>query len=114
MNIKIVREKISRAEAKKIGKEFYGEMVKGVADIEREIVALGGKWHMDANTVLTADGSNQSAVWGFNLYPDKDGEDRVEYVALINIRPALGNRDMYIEDGAIREKIFSIVNKLIP
>ena len=114
MNIKIVTEKISRAEAKEIGKEFYKEMVKGVADIEQGIIALGGKWHIDANTVLVEAGSRQSAVWGFNLYPNEEGEQRVEYVALINIRPGLGNRDMYIEDAGIREKIYSIVNTLVP
>jgi hypothetical protein len=114
MNIRIITKPITRAEAKEIAKEFYVDMVKGAVDIEREIIALGGQWHMDANSVLTGDGSSQSAVWGFNLYPDKEGDDRVEYVALINIRPALGNRDMFIEDAGIRRKILSIIKTLIP
>lgn len=94
--------------------EVYGTMVKGVADIERGVIALGGKWHMDANTKLTENGSKQNMVWGFNLYPETNGEERVEYVALINIRPALGNRDMYIEDAMIREKMRVIIDRLIP
>lgn len=114
MRIKIITEPITRAEAKEIAKEIYGDMVKGVADIERGIIALGGKWHMDANTELLEFGSKQNVVWGFNLYTDKEGEDRIEYVALINIRPTLGNRDMYIADSAVREKMRSIIERLIP
>lgn len=114
MRIEIITEPVTRAEVKEIAKEIYGTMVKGVADIERGIIALGGKWHMDANTKLMEFGSKQNSVWGFNLYTDKKGEERIEYVALINIRPALGHRDMYIEDRAIREKIRSIVNRLVP
>ena len=52
MNIKIVTEPITRAEAKEIAKEFYVEMVKGVVDVEKGIIALGGEYHMDANTIL--------------------------------------------------------------
>jgi len=114
MIIRIVEKPITREEAKEIAKEFYGDMVKGVADIEREIIALGGKWHMDANTKVIEAGSSQTNVWGFNLYPDKEGEDRIEYIALINIRPAAGNRNMYIEDADIRENICEIINKLVP
>lgn len=49
MNIKIISQPITRAEALKIGQEFYVEMTKGVVDIQREIIALGGEYHMDAN-----------------------------------------------------------------
>ncbi len=114
MKIEIITEPITRAAAREIAKEIYGAMVKGVADIERGVIALGGKWHMDANAKLTEAGSRQDVVWGFNLYPERDGEERIEYVSLINIRPALGNRDMYIGDAVIREKICRIVNKLVP
>lgn len=114
MRIEIITEPITRAEAKKIAKEIYGHLVKGVADIERGIIALGGKWHMDANTKLIEFGSKQNSVWGFNLYPEKDGAERIEYLSLINIRPGLGNRDVYIEDEVIREKIRAIIGQLVP
>lgn len=114
MRIEIVNEPITRAEAKEIAKEIYGHLVKGAADIDREVIALGGKWHMDANTKLIEFGSEQNSIWGFNLYPEKDGEERIEYLALINIRPGLGNRDMYIEDQVIREKIRAIIGRLVP
>ena len=114
MNIKIISDTITEKELREIAKEFYATMVKGAVDIERGILALGGEYHIDASNVLTEGGSKQQNVWGFNLYPNEEGEQRVEYVALINIRPGLGNRDMYIEDAGIREKIYSIVNTLVP
>jgi hypothetical protein len=114
MRIEIITEPITRAEAVEIAKEIYGSMVKGVADIERGVIALGGKWHMDANMTLMESGSKQDSVWGFNLYVEKNGDGRVEYVALINIRPAQGNHDMYIEDSKVRERIRSIIDRLIP
>ena len=114
MNIRVITKPITRAEALEIAQEFYVTMVKGVADIENRIIALGGKWHMDANHKMMETGSSQSAVWGFNLYPKKEGEARIEYISLINIRPALGNRDMYIEDSAIRTVIKEIVDTLVP
>jgi len=113
MDIRIIKEPISRATAKEIAAEFYGDMVKGAADIERRIIALGGEYHIDANNVLIGEGSKQEDIWGFNLYLDKAPEEWLEYTALINIRPASGNSEMYISDSAVREKLEAIVNKLI-
>jgi hypothetical protein len=114
MNIKIIREqKITRQELEEMSKEFYVEMVKGVADIERGIIALGGEWHMDANNVLIEDGSKQPNLWGFNVYLKKSKEERLEYNSLINIRPNQGNNDMEIESVETRNTIFAIVNNLV-
>lgn len=113
MNIKIIKEKISKAELADIAKEFYVEMVKGVADIEKGIIALGGEWHIDANQVLMEDGSSQENLWGFNIYIDKSKEDRLEYNSLINIRPNQGNKSMEIENEDIKNSIFKIVNNLV-
>ena len=60
----IITENISQSELKELAKEFYVEMVKGVADIERGIIALGGEWHADANQVLIEDDSKQNNLWG--------------------------------------------------
>lgn len=109
MDIRIIKEKISKKELEELAKEFYVEMVKGVVDIERDIIALGGEWHIDANQVLIQDGSKQENLWGFNIYLDK----RIEYVSLINIRPAQNNRTLEVEDPKIREKMFVIINKLV-
>ncbi len=113
MDIRIIREPISHETAKEIAKEFYIDMVKGVVDIEREIMALGGEWHMDANTKLVEDGSRQSDVWGFNFHFNKPPEDKIEYISLINIRPAEGNYDMIVEDESRRQAMRKIIEKLI-
>ena len=47
MNIKIISEPITRSEALALAKEFYGDMVKGVVDLEKEILAFGGEYHME-------------------------------------------------------------------
>ena len=71
MNIKIVENKISLLELREVAKEFYVTMVKGVLDIEKEIIAFGGEYHADANEILIESGSRQSDIWGFNLYFDR-------------------------------------------
>lgn len=113
IKIKIIKEKITLTEAKEIGKEFYDEMVKGAVDIDREIFALGGEYHIDAGNVLIEDGSKQSDIWGFNIVFTKDGGYFLEYTAMINIKPAAGNRDMEIHNEEIRSKIEKIVESKI-
>ncbi|PIT93553.1 hypothetical protein COU00_03765 [Candidatus Falkowbacteria bacterium CG10_big_fil_rev_8_21_14_0_10_43_11] len=88
-------------------------MVKIVIDIKREIMAIGGEMHADAENLLLQDGSKQDDLWGANLYPDLPAEDFIEYKSLINIRPRVGNRLMEIGNEEIKEKIKKIINKLV-
>ncbi|OHA87583.1 MAG: hypothetical protein A3A96_00900 [Candidatus Zambryskibacteria bacterium RIFCSPLOWO2_01_FULL_39_39] len=111
--MKIIRQKITKSELEDLAKEIYVEMVKGVADIERGIIALGGEWHMDANEVLIKDGSAQENLWGFNIYLNKPKEERLEYNSLINIRPKQSNKSMEIESEELKNKILEIVSNLV-
>jgi hypothetical protein len=113
MDIRIITNPTELAIAKEIAAEFYEHMVKGVADVEKDMLALGGEYHMDSNNVLIENGSLQENLWGFNLYFDKPEEERLEYTSLINIRPKQNNFDMHINDSATRDKIKQIVDKLI-
>ena len=61
--------------------------------------------HADCERVLLDNGSEQDDIWGANWYPD---EQRVEYEALINIRPRLGNRSILIQSDEIRQAIHDI------
>lgn len=110
MNIQIITEPITKAEAKEIAQEFYVDMVKGVVDLEREILALGGEWHIDANNILIKNGSVQKNLWGFNFFPD---ENRIHHVSLINIRPLQNNRSIEIQDANLRKQMSEIINRLI-
>ncbi len=113
MNIKVIREPISIREAEELAQEFYRTMVKGVADIEREIIALGGEYHIDANNVLIEEGSIQPNLWGFNMHFDREGDEWLEYRSLINIRPAAGNRGMLVKDETLQNRMRKIIEKLI-
>jgi hypothetical protein len=113
MNIKIIREPVTIAEVQKLAKEIYGDMVKGVADVEREVIALGGEYHIDANAKLIKAGSSQNDLWGFNIHVKRDGEDWIECTSLINIRPQEGNRGMLISDQSLVKRIRTIVEGLI-
>lgn len=113
MDIKIIDKKITEKELREIAKDFYGDMIKGVVDIEREIIAMGGEYHMDANMLLIENDSKQQHIWGFNWYFDKNSDEQIEYVSLINIRPAQGNRTMEVKDLNLRNKMKSIILKYI-
>ncbi len=113
MNVKILDKRISEKELREIAKEFYGDMVKGVVDIENEILAMGGEYHMDANNVLIENGSKQRDIWGFNWYFDRSEQNRIEYISLINIRPAQGNRTMEVQDLSLRDKMKEVILKYI-
>ncbi|OGI60202.1 hypothetical protein A2641_03675 [Candidatus Nomurabacteria bacterium RIFCSPHIGHO2_01_FULL_37_25] len=111
--MKIIDKKISKDELQEIAKEFYVVMIKGVVDVERDILAVGGEYHMDANNVLIENNSKQQNIWGFNWYLDKSTEESIEYVSLINIRPAQGNRVMEVQDSSLRDKMKSIILKYL-
>ena len=111
--IRIVKKAIHAKELQPL-RAWHHDLVKGVADIEKKVMALGGEWHMDGNNVLIADGSEQKNLWGFNIYPDEKGDAAIAYESLINIRPAQGNKTMILADSGRRDSIKAIVHQLIP
>lgn len=114
MEILVTREPVDERTLKALADAWFGDMVKGAADIARGTLALGGDWHMDANVKLIEDGSSQEDVWGFNVYPDKRGDEAIEYISLINIRPRQGNRDMELQDPSLRAKVRETVARAAP
>lgn len=113
MPIEIISEKITKEKLKRLCEDSFGKAVKIVVDIQKAILAAGGELHADEEAVLLEDGSRQESLWGGNFYPWKNAEERIEYLALINIRPAIGNKSMLIEDNKIREKFKQITEKLL-
>lgn len=109
MKIILVKEKISKEQLEELAKEFYIDMVKGVVDVENEVLALGGEWHMDANNFLIGEGHLQRNMWGFNIYLD----GRIEHISLINIRPLQNNKTLEVEDAALRDRMSAIIKKYI-
>jgi len=88
---------------------LFGNMVKGVVDVRRGTLALDAELHSDLEALLLENGSNQSDLWGINLYPDQTGEDFLEFDSLINVRPSQGNRSREVEDESLRLKIRNII-----
>ena len=109
MGIEIVRQAISREQLDDIAREYYEELIKGVVDIKRKLVALGGEMHADSEEVLLKDGSKQSDLWGFNILLDKNKEDCLMYESFINIRPRNNNKGLEVEDPKIRKQMEKII-----
>jgi uncharacterized protein DUF5674 len=106
-------QRIEPAELRRLVDLFFEDMVKCVVDVERGVVAVGGEMHADAEQALLEDGSRQRDLWGANYYPGRGREDCIEYTALINIRPAQGNRSMEIQDPTVRERVRQLTSALI-
>ena len=104
--ILIIRKKASEEEIEKMAEDFDG-YIKIVVDVEREILAAGGKKHVDAEQMLLQDGSHQNDLWGGGLDLDSDV---IDYNSMINVRPSQGNLSRDIMSVEMR-KIFDLVVK---
>ncbi|MBR0173202.1 MAG: hypothetical protein IJQ21_10480 [Lachnospiraceae bacterium] len=89
------------------------EMVKAVADIDKGILALNAALHSDLEQLLLEHGSDQKALYGFNVY--YDGE--IEYDSMIN--PPRNREAGYpragrdVADPIARERIKELVERWI-
>ncbi len=113
MEILIAKTKIDQKTLKALCDAWFDDMVKVVVDIERHVAALGGDLHADAETLLLQEGSTQRNLWGANIYPYQHPENRIEYTALINIRPHQDNLSMEISDENIRKSVKKIIHQIV-
>ena len=88
-------------------------MIKCVADIRLDLLALDADLHADLEQMLLKNGSAQENLWGFNLWVEEAGEDFIEYDSIINIRSWQGNPSRNVLDPEVREKIRQIVEQFI-
>jgi hypothetical protein len=109
MKIHIMRQRAKQKEILEMLEELE-TYVKMAVDVERNILAGGGEYHADCEEALLEDGSRQEDIWGADWYPDSK---KVEFGALINIRPHQDNRGMEIEDPELRAKIETIIRRLL-
>ena len=91
----------------------FGDMVKAVVDVDKEVVAVDAELHSDLEALLLEKGAKQQSLWGINLYPEMTDDDFIEFDSLINIRPSHSNRSRGVENAEIRKKIISIIAKRI-
>lgn len=113
MPISLIQKPMKKSELSEIAKERFGDLVKAVVDIEREIMAVGAELHSDEEALLLSEGSKQKNLWGINLYPEKPDEELIEFDSMINLRPSQGNRSRDVLDPIARKRIKEIINQLV-
>jgi hypothetical protein len=113
ISMRIIRQQIRRSELAALAEAQFGDMIKAVVDVDRQIMAVGGELHSDEEAALLDDGSRQAHLWGINLYPREVGDDWIEFDSMINVRPAQGNRSRDVESEATRNAIRAIVGALV-
>ncbi len=113
MPISVIEEPIQKSELAELAKERFGDLVKAVVDIEKGIMVVGGELHSDEEAVLIESGSRQRNLWGINIYPDKSGDELIEFDSIINLRPSQGNRSRDVDDPEARKKIKEVISRLV-
>ena len=111
--MKIITETVTLAELQQMAAAMFGDMVKAVVDIDREILSVDAELHSDLEALLLENGSKQKDLWGINFYPELQGDGFLEYDSMINIRPSQGNRSRGVDDEMIRKKIAEVVAKRV-
>ena len=112
-HVEIVTKILLSEKLKQMAAATFGNLVKAVVDVEREIVAVDAELHSDLEALLLENGSKQENLWGINLYPEIPGDEFLEFDSLINMRPSQGNRSRGVENEEIHKKIVEIVAERI-
>ncbi|WP_219907657.1 DUF5674 family protein [Aphanothece hegewaldii] len=106
----LIRQPASVEQIAQMSETYYGLMIKLAVDVKREILCGGGELHADCEQALLENGSYNEDIWGADWYPELK---RVGFESLINIRPRQGNRSLAIQDPVLRDKIETIVRRLL-
>jgi Protein of unknown function (DUF5674) len=85
-------------------------LVKAVVDVSTRQIIIGATMHVDEEEMFLDMESEQSDLWGINLYPAWFGNDTfIEYDSMINLRPLQKNFSRSVEDPEIQNTITDIV-----
>jgi len=90
--------------------DSLGSFVKVVVDIEKKIISADCELHVDCAEELMKEGSLYANLWGANVYPK---DKKIDFISLMNVRPADNNRSMDIETPEIRKKVEDIIKTLV-
>ena len=111
--MQIITIQLTLDELKEVAANMFGNMVKAVVDVDRELIAIDAELHSDLEALLLDNGSKQRNLWGINFYPEMQGNEFLEFDSMINVRPSQGNRSRDVNDPETRKKIIGIVAKRI-
>ncbi len=110
---RVVSTPISRRELQEWAEERFGDWMKAVVDVSRDVMAVGGDLHADAAAALLAEGSRQEDLWAINVLLGEEGADWIEFDSMLNIRPREGNRSRGVDDPRVRARIRGVVESLV-
>jgi Protein of unknown function (DUF5674) len=106
--------RITVTELTAMAEKMYGNMVKGVVDIEKKILVLDAEMHVDEEQYLLEHGSRQRDLWGINLHPTKFGSNEfIEFDSMVNIRPSQNNRSRSVDNPEVRAIIQKIISDIV-
>lgn len=112
--MKIIKTEITLNDLKEMAGHIFDDMVKAVVDVRTETLAVDAELHSDLEQMLLSEGSQQSDLWGINLYPSFFGQaEFLEFDSMINLKPAQGNKSRGIDDTGLRGRISALVKKRV-
>jgi hypothetical protein len=104
LNRKITAQEFEQA------REIYKDYIKTVVDVENNILAVGGEYHIDCEEVLIQQGSKLENLYGGGYrVSTKD----VEYMAMSNYKPSLNRTTYEVTDPKIREIIYNLTKEYL-
>ena len=112
--MRIIESPIKKSDLKSCQNLIEDIAVKGVVDVEKELLAVDAEFHADLEQYLLENGSKQQNLWGINLYFEEDNpEDFLEFDSMINLRPSQNNRSRGVDSPELQKKIREVVNKWV-
>ena len=112
--MKLIELPIKKSDLKSCNNLIEDIAVKGVVDVENELLAVDAEFHADLEQFLLSNGSKQQDLWGINLYFEEENpEDFLEFDSMINLRPSQNNRSRGVDDPNIRKKVAEVVAKWV-
>ncbi len=106
----IVLDRKITPEEFKLAREVYGDYIKTVVDIEKNIIAVGGEYHIDCEEELIRQGSKLENLYGGGY---RISTKEVEYMAMSNYKPALNKYTYEISDNQIRDKLYKLTKEYL-
>lgn len=106
----IVLERKITCEEFELAREVYSDYIKTVVDIERNIMAVGGEFHIDCEEELIKQGSRIEDLYGGGY---RVSTKEVEYMAMSNYKPSLNKTTYEVTDPQIREQIYNLTKEYI-
>lgn len=82
--------------------------IKVAVDVKRRVLAGGGAMHVDCESTLLDQGSEEGDIWGADWHPDNH---TIQFEAMLNLRPKQGNHALSITDPRVRGTVETVIRE---